>query len=431
MKTLRKRNEVGFKPLIQNLNRKFFVIPPGISISADDSNDSEGGTHKRSIVGMRGFLDKAAINKGVVNLTSVNVYWWIQPEDFIKKNDSLLGGDGGSKGHVAVIHKGEVYMRPTPSNLWLQKFSILVGGNQVFLYIEPLGTHVRAEITRSTLKVNGKDLPLEEIAFEFKEKMPKALQNFMESKLGDDSSRSFKERLKHLMEKIRIPRFRKSEDGKYFAESESSEIFYEGAGDGPGQGEGGTGPVIIHEDGKDRGTREILGDGGGAELKETFYNKEGGKNRAVKDDRSKDYPTIIWLSRNPQDSNIGQREEGDMEDRIGRYIMSTNTLFINADFRLIQAVTNYWKKKLDVSSPTEVTVIRRAVHSSYELTLADAIIHTRYLARTDGKKGWKDEDVGKLLGDEMVLTAIASGMFHATSTLKNEIKHDLGRIGSR
>ncbi len=314
MKSAKKRSDVGFKPLIQNLNRKFFEIPAGISISADDSNDSAGGTHKRTIIGMKGFLDKEPMEKGVIHLSNVNVYWWIQPEEFAGKNDSLLGSDGGSKGHVGIIHKGEVYMRPTPNNLRLQKFYILVGGNQVFLYIEPLGDQVKADITRSSLKVNGKDLPLEDIAYEFKEKMPKALQRFMESKLGEDSLRSFKERLKHLMDKIRIPRFIKSEGGKIFAETESSEIFYEGTGDGPGDGDGGDNRDGAGEDGNKQGEGDKNGEGGGSESQEIFYNKEGGKNKAVRDDRSKDYPQIIWLSQNPQDSNIGQREEGDMED---------------------------------------------------------------------------------------------------------------------
>ena len=78
------------------------------------------------------------------------------PEDFAKNNGTLLGGEGGARGHIAIIHEGEVYMKPSPSYLWLQKFSILAGGSQIFLYIEPLSRNVRADITRSSLKINEK-----------------------------------------------------------------------------------------------------------------------------------------------------------------------------------------------------------------------------------------------------------------------------------
>ncbi len=385
------------------------------------------GTKNRTIIGVNGFLNKKPISKGVVHLEKVNINWWIQSAEFAKKNETILSGEGGSRGHIAVIYNGEVYMRPTPANLWLQKFSILAGGNQIFLYIEPLSNDVRAEITRSSLKINGKDLPLEEIAAEFKVKMPKAIQSFMDSKLGDENSKSFKNRLKQLMERIKIPRFKKDKKGDLFAEIENEFSYIDSDGDGPGHGDGdnewrpGNGHI------ENPGNKS----GGGGKINKIYYCKAGGKNKAVEDGRGKDYPKIIWVSRNPDDSNIGLREEDDMEDRIGRYIMSTNTLFINADFRLIHSVTNYWKKKLKVKSTTEVKVIRRAVHSSYELTLADAIIHTRHLARTDGGQGWTEKEVERILEDDMNLTAIASGMFHPTSTLKHEIKRDLGRVGDR
>ena len=427
MATAAKRSDVGFKALIQNLNKKFFQIPSSIKITSDDSNDAQGGTKNRTIIGMKGFLDKNPITKGKLKLTNVIVHWWIMPEDFIKNNSTLLGWDGGAKGHIAVIYDGEVYMKPNPSNLWLQKFSILAGGSQIFLYIEPLSSDVRADITRSGLKINGKDLPLEQIAAEFKEKMPKPIRDFMESKLGDDNSKSFKQRLRQLMDRIKIPRFRKDKKGDLYAEIENEYSYTDGEGDGPG-----TTPGESEWRPGNGGYSNPQGGGGtGGEVANTYYCKEGGKNKSVEDGRGKDYPEIFWLSRNPEDSSIGQRDEGDMEDRIGRYVMSTNTLFINADFRLIHAVIKFWKKKLNVSSSTEVTVIRRAVHSSYELTLADAIIHTRHLARTDGGEGWKDSEVARILEDDMTLTAIASGMFHPTSTLKHEIKRDLGRIGGR
>jgi len=430
METQTKRSDVGFKALIQNLNKKFFEIPKNITLTSDDSNDAAGGTKNRTIIGMKGFLDKNSVSKGVVHLTDVNIHWWIEAETFAKNNGTLLGSDG-AKGHLAVIHKGEVYMRPMPANLWLQKFSILAGGNQIFLYVEPLNSDVRADITRSGLKINGKDIPLEQIASEFKDKMPKALQDFMDSKLGEENSKSFKQRLQQLMDKIRIPRFRKDKAGNITAEVECDFDFADGKGEGAGNEDGDTPRWIPSDDPHPTPDEPTIHTTSGGEVSETYYGREGGSHKAVEDGRGKDYPKIVWVSRNPEDANIGMRDEGDMEDRIGRYIMSTNTLFINADFRLIDAVIKYWKKKLGVKTGHETTVIRRAVHSSYELTLADAIIHTRHLARTDGGQGWTDMEVARILEDDMNLTAIASGMFHPTSTLKHEIKKDLGRVGDR
>lgn len=210
--------------------------------------------------------------------------------------------------------------------------------------------------------------------------MPKPIKEFMESKLGDDNSKSFKLRLKQLMERIKIPRFKKSKSGDLYAELETEFSYIHGEGSGPGHNDGNN--EWTPKDGHVKNPGEKKGSGG--EISETYYSQQGGNNKAVEDGRGKDYPQIVWLSRSPVDSNIGQRDEGDMEDRIGRYVMNTNTLFINADFRLIHAVVNYWVKKLKISSTTEITVVRRAVHSSYELTLADAIIHTRHLSRTDG-----------------------------------------------
>ena len=88
---------------------------------------------------------------------------------------------------MAALYQNELYDRATAraGTAVLQRFGILFGHKFVVLYVEPLPAkdeYLTTNTARTTLLLNGDPLPWEDWAYEFREKMPKQLAEFVREK---------------------------------------------------------------------------------------------------------------------------------------------------------------------------------------------------------------------------------------------------------
>src|SRR5262249_13197197 len=157
-------------------------FPSGITVKAregwDNPRSDKDRNVLRTITGQKSYLDQHAMASGVRVVTGANVHWWILREEPAISNNS---GFIESAGHVAALYQNELYDRATAraGAATLQRFGILFGNRFVVLYVEPFAEKGRALTTntaRTTLLINGQPLPWEEWAYEFRENMPKELE---------------------------------------------------------------------------------------------------------------------------------------------------------------------------------------------------------------------------------------------------------------
>lgn len=169
------------------LNTRYFQFPAGLTIKAREGWDSPR-TDKdrnllRTITGQKPYLDQHATASGVAALSGAKVHWWILKDETAITNNS---GFIESAGHVAALYQNELYDRATSRSgtAMLQRFSILFGCRFVVLYVEPATNEgsLTTNTARTTLLLDGEPLPWDEWAYEFRDRMPKQLAEFVSEK---------------------------------------------------------------------------------------------------------------------------------------------------------------------------------------------------------------------------------------------------------
>src|SRR6185437_2423321 len=132
----------------------------------------------RTLTGQKAYLDSHAMHSGIEPLTGAKVHWWILKDEPAISNNS---GFVDSSGHVAALYQNELYDRATAraGTAMLQRFGILFGYRFVVVYLEPTpgkSQSLTTNTARTTLLLDGDKLPWDEWAYEFRENMPKRLQ---------------------------------------------------------------------------------------------------------------------------------------------------------------------------------------------------------------------------------------------------------------
>src|SRR5262245_35519358 len=170
----------------------------------------EGRNVLRTITGQKPYLDQHATAHGTQALSGAKVHWWIlKDEPAISNNSGFIE----SAGHVAALYQSELYDRATAraGTAVLQRFGILFSHKFVVLYVEPLpgkGEALTTNTAGTTLLLNGESLPWEDWAYEFREKMPKQIAEFVREKAAavteKDRISSIKDRLKNVMDLYKV-----------------------------------------------------------------------------------------------------------------------------------------------------------------------------------------------------------------------------------
>ncbi len=169
-------------------------------------------------------------------------------------------------------------------------------------------------------------MPWDDWAYEFREKMPKALADFVKEKgaalTEKDYTGTIKDRLKNVMDLYKVSRYKPAPSGQYLADASSAvhigQSPFSGSKGAGGTGDGGSRAVGAESKG-DR-------DGEVGNIYHLFEKKDGAPSeKSVADP----FPVVKWVS-----IETGTRTADDgMEDKAATYIRNQNTLLINADSR--------------------------------------------------------------------------------------------------
>jgi hypothetical protein len=296
------------------LNTRYFQFPSEVTVKAREGWENPRGDKDRNVLrtitGQKPYLDQHATASGVQEVSGAKVHWWILKDEAAVSNNS---GFIESAGHIAALYQDELYDRATAraGTAFLQRFGILFGHRFVVLYVEPLpakGEPLTTNTARTTLLLNAEPLPWEDWAYEFREKMPKQLAEFVREKAAaiteKDHINSIKDRLKNVMDLYKVSRYRPAPVGVYLSDESSAMRVgrspFSGA-KSEGNGSGGTGHKVGAATKGDR-------DGQVGNIYHLFEKKDGTPSERAEVDP---FPVVKWVSI----KNGGRTQDDGMDGR--------------------------------------------------------------------------------------------------------------------
>ena len=364
------------------------------------------------------YLDHHAIASGAEPLSGAKVHWWIlKDEPAISNNSGFIE----SAGHVGALYQNELYDRATgrSGTALLQRFGILFGYKFVVLYVEPVPEKGPSSLTtntaRTTLLLDGDKLPWDEWAYDFREKMPKRLAEFVSEKAAalveKDHLNSIKDRLKTVMDLYKVSRYRPAPAGVYLADESSTvrvgqSLLAAARSEISGSAGRETGPAI-----------KVQRDGEVGNIYHLFEKKGG-----LPSDKSAadPFPVVKWVSI----ENGGRTENDAMEDKAASFLSDQNTLFVNADFRVFKDMVARLCKERDAGMPRLAELVEEVVHGWFEQALVETVIGIQQLR---GSKEWGPEEIERALSPE-ALTSGVMQRYHVYIACKRELGAKFGKL---
>ncbi|MDE0411712.1 MAG: hypothetical protein OXI37_05815 [Gammaproteobacteria bacterium] len=403
------------------LNTRYYCFPEGTTVKVREGwdfprNDTDRNV-LRTITGQKQYLDDHCTSSGEQKLEFANVKWWILKDEPALTNNS---GFIESAGHMAALYQDELYDQATSraGTAMLQQFGILFGMRFVVLYVEPVTNDTSMLTTntaRTTLLINGEKLPWSDWAYEFRENMPAELAQFVQEKAlastEKDHVKSIKDRLKGVMDLYRVRRYKPVRQGVYLSDPASvTQVTTSTDSGNKGKGGGDSGSSVSSTA---KGSRD-------SEVGNVYHLFEK-KNGGVPSERSQSdpFPIVKWVT-----IKDGTRDENDMEDKAAKYLVSQNTLFINADFRVFSDMIDRLTKEKNIGQRINITkVVTDVVHQWFEQALIETVIGIQQLK---GSKEWSRGEVDIALSEES-LSASVMQRYHVFNSCKRELGAKLGR----
>lgn len=400
------------------LNTRYFRFPEGISVKAREGwQNPRSDTDRnvlRSIAGQEQYLNAHSLANGEALLGEAKVRWWILKDEPALTNNS---GYIESAGHAAALYQGELYDRATSraGTARLQQFGVIFGARFVVLYVEPLpdtGRALTTNTSRTSLLLDGEELPWADWALEFRENMPQTLLDFVNEKASgstkSDHVKSIKERLKSIMDLYKVSRYRPTPTGDYLSD-ETTSVRVGSADSSAGlSSPRGSGSRVGSEG---RGAR----DGELGNIYYLFEKKDGTESTRL---RSDPFPQVRWVS-----LTNGTRTEDDMEDKAAKYIAEQNLLLVNSDFRVYTDLSQRLAREWDDSNVNVIDVVRDVVRGWFEQALVETVIGIQALK---GSKEWGPEQIDRAVSEE-ALTATVMQRYHIHVAARRDLGAKLGR----
>lgn len=396
------------------LNSRFFEFPPGITIRAREgwTSDSPDTNVLRLVRGSREFLDKYRERSGTVDVGTATAHWWI-----LKSDDAVSQSSGANLGggHVAALYQNELYDFASARSgvARLQSFGVTLGHSRVVLYLEPKkDVSVTTNTARTSLIFDGEAPPWGEWAEAFRDNLPNAIKELIESVLREreatDYSKSINERLKEISDLYRLKKYRPSKVGNLTISDEMLTGNPRGSNEPSGRGRGNGG-----------GRLGIAGRKAGDLF--TRFLKEGGTSGTLAKDKFDDLK-VLWVP----EAEVGY------PDRAAAYQRDTNTLLINQDFRVFTQFVDYLEKKLCTERkvrqiPGAREVINEEMRQWFEQQLREVIYSVEAFR---GEKEWDSDQLDQLVSPES-LTAAVLPRYHVEIMVKRAVGSKLGGIKPR
>jgi hypothetical protein len=394
------------------LNGRYFRFPEGVTVKAREGwtlpRTDKDRNLLRTVVGQEQYLEKHSIASSALQLSGAVAHWWILKDD---KAISQLSGSFESSGHVAALYGNELYELQTgrAGTARLQQFGVILGHKRVVVYVEPQGDEslsVTTNTARTHLSINKEPLPWTDWAAEFREKMPNEITEIVNESVAstsaDDHAKSIRERLQQILDLYKLSRYRPSPNGSLLIDMDA---LARGGRSRPGD--------YTHRDTPiGPGPSERGGTAGGAYS--AYLKKDGVPGEAVKDI----WPKVFWVS-----VKEGTRSNGDLEDRAARFLLDTNHLIINGDFRVFTDMIEKWNRDLSEGAAVN-EIVTKAVRNWFQQALEETVIGIQALQKS---KEWTDEDILKATSEE-ALTAAVMQRYHVYNSVKRELGSKLGKI---
>ena len=405
------RAKMPRKWVLRYLNERFFRFPARVKVKAREGWDvPRGDKHNflRSVGGMEDWLSSSCQAHGKVRLdqSKSTAFWWI-----IRADVDLNSGHYAPSGHVAALYQDELYqMVSGPAGFArLQSFGVIFGCERVVIYVEPDNgktQEVTSNTARTHLLINNEALNWAEYATEFREHLPQELEDF-QNEIGQKAQHSdhrlaIRERLKAIKELFRFGRYRPTKSGK-FSVGDSSE---------------NSGGTTDNEGGGREGAGRTGGNGGRRGDIYALFTEESGQPADLVDGPIE--PVVSWIT-----AEDGSRSAGDLEDRAARYIVESNQLLVNADFRAFTDMVDRWVAKYGVSG-SQATVIRDTVREWFEQQLIETIL-SAWALRHAGR--WSMLELPELWS-EAALTAAVLPRYHIDINIKRSLGQRLGKLAN-
>jgi len=173
----------------------------------------------RTLTGQQSYLQKHAVSSGKVKLTDAIAHWWILKDEPAVTNNS---GYIESAGHASALYQDELYELTTAraGMSRLQQFGVTFGYKWVVIYVEPIesrGSVITTNTARTMLLINNEPLPWVDLAAEFRENLPKEIDEFVHEKAGGsastDHTKAIRDRLREILNMFKVSRYRPTPTG--------------------------------------------------------------------------------------------------------------------------------------------------------------------------------------------------------------------------
>lgn len=373
------------------INSRFFEIPEYIEIKVRTGyyRDYKNRRHNylRTLKGQRNTLNENSVSRGSISISDAEIYWWIL-------NPGVSGhGRENLSGHTACLNQNEIFDVTDGRSNRAQHFGIILGKEDVVLYVEPKSDDIVQDTTRTRLlKTDGSEMPWERWQDEFREAFPAELELFIKEKLAttkhEDRDESIRKRLSQMREFYKLSMYKQNEFGTHTSDPDS-EI----------NRNTGTGSIETSSEGVRRGPQD--GDSAGpiAQLLRSRQKPDGEKSSVVS---PSNFPVVLWIS---QVDNT--RGKGELEDRAAEFLEKENALKINQDFQGFHDVFRYYKKRYSDFSGGE-EIIWETVRGIFEQQLVETVIGAQQLKN---RPNWTPEDYQNAISQEALTTAVMTRYF--------------------
>jgi hypothetical protein len=396
--------------ILRYLNGRFFRFPMGVEVGVHEGWEKHPETDTkrnfvRKVEGLEAWLNapKRREVSNSVHVTGATIHWWI-----LKADADLDSGHAPTPGLVAALWQDELYdlvSRSRAATSRLHLFGIVFGTDRVALIIEPTskGGGITTNTARTTLLMNGEQLPWAEWAAEFRANLPQELKDLMEGIVGKtegpDVRQNIKDRLKAIRDLFTLSRYRRAKGGSVIADPSSKVTTDE--------------PVVIdfqvspnpNPNPMPRPRPNRAGDIFAA------LAAAGEAGVAAEPVVVRDLPNPHWISKAG-----GTRDGNYLEDKAAEYLPETNKLMINADFRLFTDMENRWVSQFEETTPNLREAVRKVVQEWFTQQLIEAVMSAKAL---EGSPEWGLTELSALWSPT-ALTATVLPRYH--------VDREVGRI---
>lgn len=380
------------KWLVYYLNNRFFEIPNNITIKVrvfnkinkeewPDNKQDTSASQFRVVKSMKERLNEHSVSSGVKDFDTVKIHWFILPENGISQKDIW-----DSRAHSAALYQGELYeaRRGKQALSRIRDFGIIYGTDRVIIYAEPKQSMVDIypDTSRSSLKVNGMDIPWDKWTAEFRQNMPEEIKDMMDGisskAAGKDHRQAIKDRLREIEHLTRVSRYKRDLSGNLSVE---------------GHLPGG----LLRKSALSRNSTGSGGGSGGGRGIDVYaaYLKQGGEN-AIETPYYNNIPDLKWVSV----KNKTRFQGDELEDRAGMYLEPENTIFINEDFRVFIDLINYL---IEQHHHVDAVEIKDVAEEWIGQQLAEVVLGLQSLK---GSYAWNTDQLKQAMSPESLTAAV-------------------------